>query len=105
MLIAKDEQGNIHAAMLLIWDNQAAYYLIGGADNRFRNSEAMSLLMWKSIKLASDKVDIFDFEGTMVESVERFFRGFGGVQTPYYQLVKATPKWLRSIFKLRLDIG
>ena len=44
--------------MLLIWDNQSAYYLIGGADTRFRNSEAMSLLMWKSIELASDKVDL-----------------------------------------------
>lgn len=105
LLIARDNQGNAHAAMLLIWDNQSAYYLIGGADTRFRNSEAMSLLMWKSIELASDKVDLFDFEGTMVESVERFFRGFGGVQTPYYQLVKATPKWLKSIFKLRLDIS
>ena len=41
----------------------------------------MSLLMWKSIELASEKVDLFDFEGTMKESVERFFRGFGGVQT------------------------
>ena len=105
LLVAKDEHGNPHAAMLLIWDNQAAYYLIGGTDTRFRNSEAMSLLMWKSIELASEKVDLFDFEGTMKESVERFFRGFGGVQTPYYQLVKATPKWLKSIFKLRLDIS
>ena len=29
LLIARDDQGNAHAAMLLIWDNQAAYYLIG----------------------------------------------------------------------------
>ncbi len=105
LLVANDHQGNPHAAMLLIWDHQAAYYLMGGADPKFRNSEAMSLLMWKSIEFASEKVDFFDFEGTMVESVERFFRGFGGVQTPYYQLVKAKPKWLKSLFKLRLELS
>ena len=59
--------------------------------------------MWKSIKLASDKVDIFDFEGTMVESVERFFRGFVEFK-PLLPVSESIWKWLRSIFKLMILI-
>ena len=98
-MLATDENGNNHAALLLVWDKHSAYYLIGGSDSNYRNSEAMSLLMWKAIEKASLMVDNFDFEGTMLESVERFIRGFGGEQTPYYQLVKSKPKWLKSFFE------
>ena len=33
---------------------------------------ATSLLMYESIKFASTKVDCFDFEGSMIEPIERF---------------------------------
>jgi len=32
-----------------------------------------------------------DFEGSMIESVERVFRAFGAVQVPYLQVYGATP--------------
>ncbi len=105
IMLATDENGNNHAALLLVWDKHSAYYLIGGSDSTYRNSEAMSLLMWKAIEKASLMVDNFDFEGTMLESVERFIRGFGGEQTPYYQLVKSNPNWLKSLFGIKLDLS
>ena len=52
------------------------YYLIGGSNPNFRNSEAMSLIMWEGIKLASTFAKEFDFEGTMVESIERFIKKY-----------------------------
>jgi hypothetical protein len=33
---------------------------------------------------------VFDFEGSMLKPVEHFFRGFGGGQTPYLQVWKAS---------------
>ncbi|MBH20101.1 MAG: methicillin resistance protein, partial [Crocinitomicaceae bacterium] len=77
ILLAKDKQNNIHSGILLIWNNKTVYYLMGGSNPNFRNSEAMSLVMWESIKFASSFAKEFDFEGTMVESIERFIRGFG----------------------------
>ena len=59
---------------------------MGGGDPEFRNSGATSLLMWNAIQFASTVSQIFDFEGSMIESVERFFRGFGAVQTPYFSI-------------------
>ncbi|WP_349353675.1 GNAT family N-acetyltransferase [Gracilimonas sp. BCB1] len=89
IFLAKDKHGNLHSAMYLIWDEQSAYYLIGGANPEYRTSGAASFLMYEAIKFASDKTKRFDFEGSMIESVERFFRGFGGVQTPYFEITKS----------------
>ena len=33
---------------------------------------------------------VFDFEGSMLRPVERFFRAFGGRQVPYLQVSRAT---------------
>ena len=53
ILLAKDKENNIHSGILLIWNHNTVYYLIGGSNPNFRNSEAMSLVMWESIKFAS----------------------------------------------------
>ncbi len=88
MFFAEDAQGRIHAAVYLVFDSHTAYYLMGGGDPDLRNSGATSLLMWEAIQYASNVSTIFDFEGSMIEPVERFFRAFGAVQTPYYQITK-----------------
>ena len=46
----------------------------------------------------------FDFEGTMVESIERFIRGFGATQKPYFQLSKIRPKLLKPLIERKYNI-
>ncbi len=99
--IAQDPQGNNHAGVYIIWDNNSAYYLMGGADPRLRNSGATSLCMWEAIKFASTVTKTFDFEGSMIESVERFFRGFGAVQKAYSNITNTPSKSLRGIMALK----
>lgn len=94
LFIASDDEGNQHASVLLIWDSQSAYYLMGGGDPNLRNSGATSLCIWESIKFASRVTKVYDFEGSMMEPVERFFRGFGAVQRPYYTLSKTNSRIL-----------
>lgn len=48
----------------------------------------MSFLTWEAIKFSSGVTKTFDFEGSMIESVERFFRAFGAKQKPYFQVSK-----------------
>lgn len=83
---AKDAKGRIHAAIYIVWDENSAYYLMGGADPELRNSGATSLLIWEAIQFAATVTQKFDFEGSMIESVERFFRAFGARQVPYFQI-------------------
>lgn len=85
---AIDKKGRVHAASYFVYDSNCCYYLIGGSDPELRNSGAASLLMWEGIKFASTVSKSFDFEGSMIEPIERFFRAFGGVPTPYWRVIK-----------------
>ena len=91
---ALDDQGRIHAAIYLVWDERSAYYLLGGGDPELRNSGATSLLLWTAIQFASTVTRAFDFEGSMLEPVERFFRAFGAEQTTYYQASRVNNRML-----------
>lgn len=95
--IASDADGNPIASLLLIWDDDSAYYLAGAADPENKNSGAISLLMWTAILFASSVADKFNFEGSMIEPVERFFRSFGAKQTPYFEIRKTDSKLLKLL--------
>ena len=88
MLIVADESGAMHSGSMIVRDSKTAYYLMGGSDPQLRTSGAASLCLWESILAVKDSVSIFDFEGSMIEPVERFFRGFGAKQIPFHQITK-----------------
>jgi hypothetical protein len=88
VLLARDAGGRVHACVYLLWDKQTVYYYTGGGDPELRKSGAASLLVWKAIEFASAQGKRFDFEGSMNESIERFFRSFGAVQAPYFVITK-----------------
>ncbi|MCF8011592.1 MAG: GNAT family N-acetyltransferase [Clostridiales bacterium] len=92
IFFAEDARGRIHATIYIVWDSNTVYYLMGGGDPELRNSGATSFLVWEVIKFASTVSRAFDFEGSMIEPVERFFRSFGAIQTPYYQITKMSRK-------------
>ena len=91
LLCAVDGEGRIHAASYFVFDKKCCFFLIGGGDPQLRTSGASSLLMWEGIKFASGVSEAFDFEGSMIEPIERFFRAFGGVPTPYWRVTKLNP--------------
>lgn len=79
------------AASFCIYDKNTAFYLLGGYDHKKKHHGAGALSMWEAIKYAKDLgLMYFDFEGSMVPQIERYFRGFGGLLTPYYRVNKAT---------------
>jgi lipid II:glycine glycyltransferase (peptidoglycan interpeptide bridge formation enzyme) len=90
MLFAHDEADQVHAVAYAVWDRRSAYYLMGGGDPQLRTSGASSLLLWEAIRRARTASQVFDFEGSMLRPVERFFRAFGGRQTPYLHVSRAT---------------
>jgi hypothetical protein len=98
---AYDESGRLHAAAFTVRQESAACYLAGGADPALRSSGAQSLLLWEAIRHASAFTDLFDFEGSMIPGVERFFREFGAVQTPYFTISRGKPDvWERVRMKV-----
>lgn len=101
IFIATDSLGRNHAAVYLVWDRQSAYYLMGGGDPELRNSGATSLCMWEAIKFSSTVTQSFDFEGSMMEPVERFFRAFGAEPTPFFSISRVGNRWLRLAMSFR----
>lgn len=77
-------EGQKLASIMLIWDNKRSYYLMGGSSSVSR--WGMSLILWEAIKFSHEKLGLheFDFEGSDVESIESYFRGFGGELTPLF---------------------
>lgn len=87
-LYAKDELDSIHATAFIIGDERVHYYLLGGTAIAHRSSGAQNLLLWEAIKECSNTSKAFDFEGSMVEGIENFFRQFGGDQVLNYNVSK-----------------
>ncbi len=99
-LEANDIEGNTHAQILIIRDLNTSYLLAIGADEKFRNSGAVSLLIWTAIKRSIAASKFFDFEGGNIKSIEKVFRAFGGTLTPYVSLKHTPNLFYRSILAL-----
>jgi len=85
------------AASFCVHDRTTAYYLLGGYDSEGKHHGAGTLALWGAIQQAQGLgLQYFDFEGSMIPAIERYFRGFGGRIVPYYRLNKA--RWLYEVF-------
>jgi hypothetical protein len=98
ILVAGGADGLVHAGAYLVHDDRFTYYLAGGSDPALRTSGAGSLVVWAAIQAAAERGLGFDFEGSMIAGVEKFFRAFGGEPAPY-SVVRATPS--RALRALR----
>lgn len=83
ILLARDAAGVPQAGAFVVWDDISAYYLLGGVRPEARRSGAPTLLLWEALQLAAAHTRMFDFEGSRIESIENYFRSFGGQPVPY----------------------
>ena len=84
-----DEKGQVLAAGIWAVFRGRMMYLIGAYHPDHRDRGAMSWLMWQAICRAKKQgLRTFDFEGSMVESIEHFFRKFNASYEVYFLLRK-----------------
>lgn len=88
IFFAEDHKGNLHSAVYIVWDEHSAYYIWGGSDPKLRNSGANTFCLWEAIKFSAKVTKTFDFEGSMIKPIEKYFRAFGGSLTPYFHVYK-----------------
>jgi hypothetical protein len=97
-----DEAGQLHAAVFVVWQKSCAHYIAGGGDPALRASGAHAFVLWDVIRFVSAHAEKFDFDGSMLPGVERFFREFGAIQTPYFTISRGTLRiWDRIRLKLK----
>lgn len=99
---AHDELGRIHSVLYLVWHQDTAYVHMVGEDPELRKSGAGLLLIWEAIRFSSEQLNIdrFDFEGSMIRSVERVRRDCGASQVPYFVISKTPSKLVKLGFCL-----
>jgi hypothetical protein len=74
-----------------VWDERSVYYLLGAATAAARGTGAQTLLLDRGIEIASSRGLRFDFEGSRVPSIEKFFRTFGSAPEPFMLLERRSP--------------
>ena len=75
------------AAAICALDGEVAYYFAGGHLAGANESNAGALALWELILMARDSAcRKFDFMGSSVPGIERFFRGFGAELTPRFRV-------------------
>ena len=85
-------EGRPIAANFVIHDRRTAYYVLGGYDSGNGHHGAGALAIVAAIKAAKDLgLQTFDFEGSSIPPIERFFRGFGGRLAHHFTVSRA---WL-----------
>jgi hypothetical protein len=77
--------------MLFFTFNGLTTYLFSGTDPEYKQSGAASLLVWEGIQRGCKEHKRFDFDGSMIESIEKFFRGFGATPVPYMNVRRFRP--------------
>lgn len=97
-----DDSGQLHAAAFIVWQSSSAYYIAGGGNPSLRDSGAHSLVIWEAIQSVSEHTRTFDFEGSMLPGVERFFREFGAVQMPFFTITRGKLSLFNKI-KIKLN--
>ncbi len=95
-----NNNNNKIASIGLLISDKTVYYIFSGFDSKNKHTGSISLLIFHAIKAFREKgFHIFDFEGSMLQDVEKNFREFGGNMVPYYSLNKA-PLLLEMVLKI-----
>ena len=84
----KNENSQVMAVVGLVYDQHATSLLFNGIDSAIIERGANELLIFECIKFAQGHSVLFDFEGSMLASVDAFYRKFGGEQVPFYKVYK-----------------
>jgi lipid II:glycine glycyltransferase (peptidoglycan interpeptide bridge formation enzyme) len=88
-LVASHGDKNL-GMVFCVFDNEVCYYLLAGLNKQSGFQGVNNLLVQESIKKAmSLGCSTFDFEGSMIKGVEKFFRSFGAELHPYYTTNRA----------------
>lgn len=93
------------AMVYLLWDRDIAFaWIIASRDGRPPDAYSMPWLLWQAIQYARQRGQkTFDFDGSMVPGVARFFRQFGASPTQYLSLIRyrwpLIGRFARSVFR------
>jgi len=92
-------QGELCAAAFFIHANGKVFYLSAASNESGKTNRAMFGIVDQFINDNSESHLILDFEGSSIESIARFYAGFGATRCVYQQLVVNQLPWYLKLIK------
>ncbi|MBA3828395.1 MAG: GNAT family N-acetyltransferase [Taibaiella sp.] len=84
-------KGLVQAAIWNVWDHERSYYFMGAQKEDNKDPRIVTVILLHAIMESKHRGNLtFDFEGSMDEGVEKYFRGFGGTRELYMIIKKNT---------------
>lgn len=96
-------QGNeLAASGFFLRHGRTTTYLLGAQNPALKSASAQTLVLFEAMAEGIGPGRVFDFEGSMIQGIEAFFRGMGAAPVPYLYIQKnRLPLWVRWIRKSR----
>ncbi|MGH9814868.1 MAG: GNAT family N-acetyltransferase [Candidatus Acidiferrales bacterium] len=87
--VARTPGGNAVAALLTVHDRRTTYQIISGVDTAHRELPGPYAVLWQAVEDTLAAGRDFDFEGSGLRGVERFYRRWGAAAVPVWKIEKA----------------
>lgn len=90
----RNPKGELVASACFHKTKKRLIYVFPVSNNEGRSNSAMFLLLKNIIDIYSENFQVLDFEGSQVDSIARFYKGFGAINQPYFMIKKNRPQFL-----------
>jgi hypothetical protein len=89
LYVVKTSGGDICAGVIVVENGNRIIHLIPAADEYARQNGGMHFLVDAVLNHYSATDKVYDFEGSSVDSIARFYEGFGATAEPFYMITKS----------------
>jgi hypothetical protein len=89
LYLAKTPEGALCAGLIVLETTDRIIHLLPASDDYARQNGAMQFLTDAVLQHYSDSKKIYDFEGSSIDSIARFYEGFGARNEPFFELSKS----------------
>jgi hypothetical protein len=89
LYLIKTAEGTVCAGVIVVETPHRIIHLLPAADDYARQNGAMHFLVDAILHHYAGSEKVYDFEGSSVESIARFYEGFGAVNEPFFLLSKS----------------
>ncbi len=101
IFLAKDQKGTVLAGCYIVYQGETAHYLAGFYHPEHKHTAGMTVCLWEAIRTLKEKVKVFDFEGSVIPEIEKFFRAFGGNLVPHHKIYRIDNAFLRFLVQFK----
>ncbi|MBI5541891.1 MAG: hypothetical protein HY951_17675 [Bacteroidia bacterium] len=99
ILATYNQKNELVAAAFFIFSHKKVIYLFAASTEEGKEKRAMFLIIDEFIKKYSEKNLILDFEGSNIEGLARFYKGFGATDCEYLTIKQNRLPFPLKLFK------